>query len=78
MAAQYCHVFVDIHPFEYGNGRMCYMLLDVIILKYLVVCVAIGEGGEPDRADYLTLTNRAGRIFFDEAGTVNGRRARGI
>jgi len=33
---------------------------------------------EPDRADYLTLTNRAGRVFFDEAGAVNGRRARGI
>ena len=75
---QCCHVFVNIHQFEDGNGRMCCMLLDVILLKFLGVCVAIGEGGGPDRADYLTLTNRAGRIFFGEAGTVSGIRVRGI
>jgi len=45
MAARYCHVFVNIHPFEDGNGRMCRMLLNVILLKPLGVCVAIGEGG---------------------------------
>ena len=30
MAARYCHVFVNIYPFEDGNGRMCRMLLNVI------------------------------------------------
>lgn len=75
---KYCHVFVNIHQFEDGNGRMCCVLLDVILLKFLGVCVAIGEGGGPDRADYLTLTNRAGRIFFGEASTVSGIRVRGM
>lgn len=54
------------------------MPLDVILLKFLGVCVAIGEGGGLNRADYLTLINRTGRIFFGEAGTVNGTRVRGI
>lgn len=42
MAARYCHVFVNIYPFD-GNRRMCRMLLNVILLKFLGVCVVIGE-----------------------------------
>ena len=33
--------FVNIHPFEDGNGRMCRMLLNVVLLKFIGVCVAI-------------------------------------
>lgn len=43
MAARYCHMFVNISPFEDGSGRMCRMLLNVILLRFLGVCIVIGE-----------------------------------
>jgi len=43
LAAQLCHDFVCIHPFEDGNGRMCRLLLNYALLHYgLPFPVALG------------------------------------
>lgn len=34
LAAQLCHDFVCIHPFEDGNGRMCRLLLNYALLHF--------------------------------------------
>lgn len=42
LATKYCNFFVCIHPFEDGNGRMCRMVMNAILLYYMGTCVAIG------------------------------------
>ncbi|KAF4970364.1 hypothetical protein FZEAL_10056 [Fusarium zealandicum] len=51
LAAKYCHIFVNIHPFLDGNGRMCRLILNAILLKYGGGLVCIGEDGK-DRDEY--------------------------
>ncbi|RTE80421.1 hypothetical protein BHE90_005045 [Fusarium euwallaceae] len=43
LSAKYSLQFVDIHPFQDGNGRMCRLILNVILRRYLGIVVAIGE-----------------------------------
>ena len=59
LAAKYCNDFVMIHPFVDGNGRMCRLILNAILLKYAGVIVAIGEDDE-SREEYLAIQRRAG------------------
>ncbi len=51
-AAKYCHPFVNIHPFLDGNGRMCRLILNALLLTYGGTLVAIGETSE-DREKYV-------------------------
>jgi Fic family protein len=51
-AAKYCHVFVNIHPFLDGNGRICRLILNALLLKYGGFLVCIGQDSE-DRDKYL-------------------------
>jgi fido (protein-threonine AMPylation protein) len=54
LAAKYCDRFVNIHPFKDGNGRMCRLILNAILVKYAGVIVVLGEkGGERD--EYLQI-----------------------
>lgn len=52
LASKYTHIFVNIHPFIDGNGRMCRLILNSILLKLGSFLVCIGEK-EEDRAIYL-------------------------
>ncbi|KAM0549807.1 hypothetical protein ACHAPJ_009246 [Fusarium lateritium] len=52
LAAKYCHIFVNIHPFADGNGHMCRLILNAILFKYGGCLVAFGEE-EEDRDLYL-------------------------
>ncbi|KAH6990209.1 fido domain-containing protein [Ilyonectria destructans] len=54
LAAKYSHTFVNIHPFVDGNGRMCRLILNALLLKYSGVLVCIGEQGH-DRDRYLEI-----------------------
>ncbi|CAG8020643.1 unnamed protein product [Penicillium salamii] len=51
-AAKYTHMFVNIHPFIDGNGRMCRLILNSLLLKLGSFIVPIGED-EEDRSLYL-------------------------
>jgi fido (protein-threonine AMPylation protein) len=50
LAAKYCHKFVNIHPFLDGNGRICRLILNAVLLKYAGIVVALGEK-EDDRKE---------------------------
>lgn len=57
LAAKYCADFVWIHPFLDGNGRMCRLILNTILLKYTGIVVSIGEHDE-EREEYLNIKRR--------------------
>ncbi|KAB8265813.1 fido domain-containing protein [Aspergillus pseudonomiae] len=59
LAAKYCNDFVMIHPFADGNGRMCRLIMNAILLKYAGIVVCIGEHNE-SRQEYIEIQKRAG------------------
>lgn len=58
LAAKYCHIFVNIHPFLDGNGRLCRLILNALLLKYCGTLVCIGESGD-DRQEYMQIASNA-------------------
>ena len=58
LAAKYCLLFVQIHPFQDDNGRTCRMILNAILCKYAGIIVPMGEHDE-ERAEYLGIRQRA-------------------
>ncbi|KAF4967906.1 hypothetical protein FZEAL_10465 [Fusarium zealandicum] len=60
LAAKYSLRFVEIHPFQDGNGRMCRMILNAILFRYAGIVVPIGER-EEDRVEYMNIKKRASR-----------------
>lgn len=60
LASKYSLKFVEIHPFQDGNGRMCRLILNAILLRYAGIVVAIGET-EEDRVEYINIKKRASR-----------------
>ncbi|KAJ5713867.1 uncharacterized protein N7483_011048 [Penicillium malachiteum] len=61
IAAKYAHIFVNIHPFLDGNGRMCRLILNALLLKLGSFLVCIGET-EDDRAIYLEIAAKGGSL----------------
>ncbi|THY02675.1 hypothetical protein D6D02_08350 [Aureobasidium pullulans] len=59
LAAKYCHKFVNIHPFEDGNGRMCRLILNALLFKYTGVLCVLGNDDQGVQ-DYLTVAVRGG------------------
>lgn len=69
LAARYHHIFVMIHPFADGNGRVSRIILNVLLLKYAGHVCVIGDTAE-DRALYLRVVRKAARDFHNEDGEV--------
>jgi Fic family protein len=61
LAAKYAHIFVNTHPFLDGNGRMCRMILNSILLKFGSFFVCLGEDG-PARETYLDVASAASQL----------------
>ena len=70
LAARHCTLLVNIHPFGDGNGRLCRIIMNVILFRIAGIWVPIGEKGETARAEYLGITARASRVFYEEDGEV--------
>jgi Fic family protein len=58
IASKYSLEFVQIHPFQDGNGRMCRMILNAILCRYAGVVVPIGED-EEERGFYMGIKRRS-------------------
>ncbi|KAF5541931.1 hypothetical protein FPHYL_11664 [Fusarium phyllophilum] len=58
LASKYCHKFVNIHPFADGNGRMCRLILNTLLLKYSGGFICIGQDGQ-DRREYMRIAIEA-------------------
>lgn len=54
LASKYAQKFVNIHPFIDGNGRMCRLILNSLLLKYGAYVVSIGTE-DSDCLAYLTV-----------------------
>ena len=65
LAAKYCSAFANIHPFEDGNGRVCRMLLNAILIKYTGLCIEIGTEFS-EREKWIGLSNAANKGFLKE------------
>ncbi|KAJ5740546.1 hypothetical protein N7493_000418 [Penicillium malachiteum] len=63
IAAKYTHIFVNIHPFIDGNGRMCRLILNGLLLKLGSFPVCIGET-EDDRFIYLEITAKGSALEY--------------
>ncbi|KAF5606981.1 uncharacterized protein FSUBG_5439 [Fusarium subglutinans] len=56
LASKYCHKFVNIHPFGDGNGRMCRLILNTLLIKYGGGCPIVSIGlDSKDRREYLRI-----------------------
>ncbi|KAH0341473.1 hypothetical protein KCU83_g9640, partial [Aureobasidium melanogenum] len=58
LAAKYCRKFVNIYPFADGNGRMCRLILNILLFKYAGVFCVLGEN-EQAKDEYLSIAARA-------------------
>ncbi|KAI1213154.1 fido domain-containing protein [Annulohypoxylon truncatum] len=76
MANRYCHRLVCIHPFGDGNGRMCRILLNVLLLKYAGHVSTFG-GSDNEREEYLDLARRGNKKFHEEDMEVAEEEKRG-
>lgn len=59
LAAKCYNDFVIIHPFLDGNGRMCRLILNAILVKYACCIISIGRDKD-SRRKYITIQRMAG------------------
>lgn len=58
LASKYCHQFLNIYPFVDGNGRMCRLILNALLLKYGSFPACFGQDDE-SRDQYLEIAVNA-------------------
>ncbi|KGO46551.1 hypothetical protein PEX1_066320 [Penicillium expansum] len=63
LASKYTHIFVNIHPFIDGNGRMCRLILNAMLLKFGVFIACIGVD-EDDRSTYGEIAINGGALEY--------------
>ncbi|KXG49020.1 uncharacterized protein PGRI_028900 [Penicillium griseofulvum] len=63
LASKYAHIFVNIHPFIDGNGRMCRLILNSMLMKFgtFVACIGVDEA---DRSIYLEIAANGSALEY--------------
>jgi Fic family protein len=61
LAAEYCDRLVNIHPFRDGNGRMCRLILNAILIKYAGIVVNVGEHDQ-SRDEYIAVAQESHEV----------------
>ena len=61
LAAKCCDRFVNIHPFKDGNGRMCRLVSNAILIRYAGVVVPLGKKSE-GREEYLQIAQESSKV----------------
>ncbi|KAF2635385.1 Fic-domain-containing protein, partial [Massarina eburnea CBS 473.64] len=61
LAAKYADRFVNIHPFRDGNGRVCRLILNAILIKYAGIVVNVGEH-DSNREQYLNIATESTKV----------------
>ncbi|CAJ0541199.1 Ff.00g079310.m01.CDS01 [Fusarium sp. VM40] len=65
LATKFCTIFVNIHPFGDGNGRVCRLVLNAILFKYSGCLVSIGMDAD-DRNEYLNIAAEASMMGLSD------------
>ena len=61
LAATFCDRFVTIYPFKDGNGRMCRLVLNAILIKYAGIVVPLGKKSE-GREEHLQIAQESSKV----------------
>lgn len=61
IGAKYCDRFVNIHPFRDGNGRMCRLILNAILIRYAGIVVNVGEHDQ-SRDEYIGTARESSEV----------------
>jgi len=61
LAAKYADRIVNIHPFIDGNGRMCRLVLNAILIKYAGIVVNVGEHDQ-SRDEYILIARESTEV----------------
>ena len=72
MAARYKHRSVNIHPFVDGNDRVCRLIMNTILLRYVGHLCIFGSTNDEVHT-YLGIAYRRGRKSEEEEGEVPER-----
>jgi prophage maintenance system killer protein len=71
IAGKYCDRLVNIHPFVDGNGRMCRLIMNSILIKYAGIVVNVGEHDQT-RDEYLEIA-RESTAVGGHAGALSNK-----
>lgn len=69
LVARYHQIFVYIHPFGDGNGRVSRLILNVLLLKYAGHICSIGMT-DIEREEYLAVVSKGCKDFHNEDGDI--------
>ena len=61
LAARYCDRFVTVHLFEDGNGSMCRLIINAILIKYVIVVIVLEEK-KSDRDQHLEIASERTKV----------------
>ncbi|KAK6340512.1 hypothetical protein TWF696_008838 [Orbilia brochopaga] len=62
--------FANIRPFANGNGKMCRIIVNAVLYRYLGVVAQLGDDGKRGRIGYANIVRRSEEKYSEENGRV--------